>query len=60
MKTVYVCPGSCKGVATEAQWRAGAKTCGATACELHGKPLQKRKQCEMCGKVFTPEEKHEC
>ncbi len=42
MKTVYVCEGSCKGIATEEQWKAGAKTCGAKHCELYGKPLKKK------------------
>lgn len=60
MKTIYICPGSCKGVATEEQWNAGAKTCGAKTCELHGKPLQKRNKCDRCGAVFKPEEKHAC
>lgn len=44
----YVCEGSCHGVATEEQWKAGAKTCGAKGCELHGKPL-KRKVAEESG-----------
>ncbi|MFA5105349.1 MAG: hypothetical protein WC506_00115 [Candidatus Micrarchaeia archaeon] len=44
-KTVYVCEGSCHGVATEEQWKAGAKTCSAKGCNLHGKPL-KRKEIE--------------
>jgi len=41
-KTVYACEGSCHGVASEAQWKAGAKTCAAKGCELHGKPLKKK------------------
>ena len=60
MKTVYVCPGSCNGVATEEQWNAGAKNCGAKTCELFGKPLQKRNKCEKCGKITKPEEAHAC
>jgi len=38
----YVCEGSCHGVATEEQWKAGAKTCAAADCELHGKPLKRK------------------
>ena len=41
-KVVYVCEGSCRGVATEGQWKAGAKNCGAEGCELHGKPLKRK------------------
>jgi hypothetical protein len=41
-KTVYVCEGSCHGVASEEQWKAGAKNCGASGCELHGKPLKRK------------------
>ena len=38
----YVCAGSCHGVASEEQWKAGAKTCAAADCELHGKPLKRK------------------
>ncbi len=41
-KTVYVCDGSCHGAATEEQWIAGAKTCSATGCNMHGMPLKRR------------------
>lgn len=41
-KVCYVCEGSCHGVATEEQWKAGAKNCAAKGCELHGKPLKKK------------------
>ncbi|MFA6213759.1 MAG: hypothetical protein WC717_00590 [Candidatus Micrarchaeia archaeon] len=41
-KTVYVCEGSCHGVATGEQWKAGAKACSAKGCNLHGHPLVKK------------------
>ncbi len=60
MKTVYVCEGSCKGIATEEQWNAGAKRCSAKNCDLFQKYLQKRSKCEKCGAIFMPAEKHIC
>jgi hypothetical protein len=60
MKTVYACEGTCKGIANEEQWNAGAKNCATNDCTLFQKPLKKRIQCEHCGAVYTPEEKHAC
>ena len=48
MNTVYVCTGSCHGVATHAQYEKGARTCGAKTCERHGMPLEPREQCASC------------
>ena len=60
MKTVYICEGECKGVASEEQHKAGAKNCAAKTCNLFNKPLQKRSQCEKCGTHFMPADKHTC
>jgi hypothetical protein len=60
MKTVYVCEGKCKGVATEEQHRQGATKCAAADCDLFQKPLQKRVKCEKCGKIEMPADKHVC
>lgn len=59
-KTVYICEGTCKGVATDEQHKAGAKKCAAKDCDLFQKPLQKRAQCEKCGTAFMPADKHIC
>ncbi|HQT44852.1 MAG TPA: hypothetical protein PLO51_02655 [Candidatus Micrarchaeota archaeon] len=42
-KTIYVCEGTCHGMATEEQWKAGAKSCSAEGCNMHGMPLKKKK-----------------
>lgn len=59
-KTVYVCEGPCKGVASEEQHKAGAVKCSAKDCTFFMKPLQKRLQCEKCKAIFMPAEKHVC
>lgn len=40
--TKYVCTGTCGGSVTEAQFKAGKKTCAAKGCTRHGKPLVKK------------------
>ncbi|MBS3119203.1 hypothetical protein J4475_00085 [Candidatus Woesearchaeota archaeon] len=60
MELHYVCTGSCHGVATEEQWRHGAKTCAAQGCERHGQPLVKRLFCEKCGRHYKEGSKHSC
>ena len=55
--TVYVCTGSCHGVATKEQYDAGAKTCGAKTCERHGMPLERREKCENCALMVIKDEK---
>jgi len=59
-RILYICPGSCKGVATEEKWQAGAKTCGAANCERHGMPLEKRLVCEKCGAQYKSGETRHC
>lgn len=59
-KTVYICEGTCKGMASEEQYKAGATKCAAKDCNLFRKPLQKRLQCEKCSKTYMPAEKHIC
>ncbi|MEK6967617.1 MAG: hypothetical protein AABX51_03230 [Nanoarchaeota archaeon] len=48
MAKVYDCPGTCKGVVTEEEYNAGAKTCSTQGCSFIGKPLEPRDQCDDC------------
>ena len=61
MAKVFVCTGSCHGVATEEQFQNGATTCAAEACEKHGQPLVPRTQCESCASSAAKDGKrHAC
>ncbi len=49
---IYVCTGSCHGVATQAEYDSGAKVCGAESCERKGQPLvalEEKLRCQSCG-----------
>ncbi|MDO8559981.1 MAG: hypothetical protein Q7S23_02990 [bacterium] len=48
MGKVFVCQGSCHGIATLEQHEQGAISCAAKTCELHGKPLKPMEQCPEC------------
>ena len=58
MKTVYVCTGGCGGKVTEEEYNSGKTTCGTDSCVNHGKPFEKRMECEQCGALVKEDEKH--
>ncbi|MFH1056195.1 MAG: hypothetical protein V1717_00105 [Candidatus Micrarchaeota archaeon] len=49
----FVCIGGCNGITS-----ASGKTCGASDCPRHGKPLVKGFKCGECGKTFAKGKKH--
>ena len=48
MTNVYICTGTCGGMAAQEKYNAGARTCGAESCNRKGQPLEKRVQCAGC------------
>lgn len=56
----YICNGTCHGVATEVQWKKGAKTCSAQSCNKYKVPLVEREYCSKCKAHYKVGEKHKC
>lgn len=56
----YVCEGTCGGMVTETQFKAGMNTCATKGCPLHGKALVQKGYCSKCKKTFTQGTKHSC
>jgi hypothetical protein len=50
----YVCIGNCLGLATEDEFRKGAKSCNVIVCSHYGRPLKKMHYDPAAKKHYEP------
>lgn len=56
----YVCEGTCGGMVSKEEFKAGKNKCSKVGCTHHGKKLVRMEYCPSCNNTFEEGEDHFC